>query len=144
MQPERTVDVTQCPKTPFKLGNQQIGADDIVSKTTKKMEPKMRFRPLHDRVLLERLEEDHRTPGGVIVPDTAKEKPVEARVIAVGPGAIGKGKNILPMSVKVGDRVVLGKWSGTEVKIDDKEYVILKEGEILGVIDEAQISSQAA
>lgn len=104
----------------------------------------MRFRPLHDRVLLERLEEDHRTPGGVIVPDTAKEKPVEARVIAVGPGAIGKGKNILPMSVKVGDRVVLGKWSGTEVKIDDKEYVILKEGEILGVIDEAQISSQAA
>ena len=104
----------------------------------------MKFRPLHDRVLLERLEEDDRTTGGVIIPDTAKEKPIEARVIAVGPGAIGKGNKILPMSVKIGDRVLLGKWSGAEVTIENKEYVILKEDEILGVIEESQISAKAA
>jgi chaperonin GroES len=104
----------------------------------------MRFRPLHDRVLVKRLEEQEQTPGGIIIPDIAKEKPTEARIITVGPGALGKAGKKLPMSVEVGDRVVLGKWSGTEVKIDDEELLILKEEDILGVIDEPNISARAA
>ena len=104
----------------------------------------MSFRPLHDRVLVKRLEEQEQTPGGIIIPDIAKEKPTEARVIAVGTGALGKAAKKLPMSVEVGDRVVLGKWSGTEVKIDDEEFLILKEEDILGVIDESNISARAA
>ncbi|MFA9476219.1 MAG: co-chaperone GroES [Filomicrobium sp.] len=104
----------------------------------------MRFRPLHDRVLVKRFEEQEQTSGGIIIPDIAKEKPTEARVIAVGPGALGKAAKKLPVSVEVGDRVLLGKWSGTEVKIDDEEFLILKEEDILGVINKSKKSARAA
>ena len=94
----------------------------------------MKFRPLHDRVLVESLESEEKTAGGIIIPDTAKEKPQEGKVVAVGPGAKSEDGKITPMDVKVGDQVLFGKWSGTEVKIDGKEYSIMKESDIMGVI----------
>ena len=94
----------------------------------------MKFRPLHDRVLVESLESEEKTAGGIIIPDTAKEKPQEGKVIAVGPGAKTEEGKIIPMDVKVGDRVLFGKWSGTEVKVDGKEYSIMKENDIMGVV----------
>jgi chaperonin GroES len=94
----------------------------------------MKFRPLHDRVLIESLESEEKTAGGIIIPDTAKEKPQEGKVIAVGPGNKTEDGKIIPMDVKVGDRVLFGKWSGTEVKIDGKEYSIMKENDIMGVV----------
>ena len=94
----------------------------------------MKFRPLHDRVLIESLESEEKTAGGMISPDTAKEKPQEGKVIAVGPGSKTEDGKIVPMDVKVGDRVLFGKWSGTEVKIDGKEYSIMKESDIMGVV----------
>ena len=94
----------------------------------------MKFRPLHDRVLVESLESEEKTAGGIIIPDTAKEKPQEGKVIAVGPGSKTEDGKIIPMDVKVGDRVLFGKWSGTEVKIDGKEYSIMKESDIMGVV----------
>jgi len=94
----------------------------------------MKFRPLHDRVLVESLESEEKTAGGIIIPDTAKEKPQEGKVIAVGPGAKSEDGKITPMDVKVGDQILFGKWSGTEVKIDGKEYAIMKESDIMGVI----------
>ena len=94
----------------------------------------MKFRPLHDRVLVESLESEEKTAGGIIIPDTAKEKPQEGKVIAVGPGAKTEEGKIIPMDVKVGDRVLFGKWSGTEVKVDGKEYSIMKESDIIGVV----------
>ena len=94
----------------------------------------MKFRPLHDRVLVESLESEEKTAGGIIIPDTAKEKPQEGKVIAVGPGAKTEDGKIIPMDVKVGDRVLFGKWSGTEVKINGKEYSIMKESDIMGVV----------
>ena len=93
----------------------------------------MKFRPLHDRVLIESLESEEKTAGGIIIPDTAKEKPQEGKVIAVGPGAKSEDGKTIPMDVKVGDRVLFGKWSGTEVKVDGKEYSIMKESDIMGV-----------
>tara|TARA_B100001121_G_scaffold302488_1_gene315149 strand:- start:705 stop:998 length:294 start_codon:yes stop_codon:yes gene_type:complete len=92
----------------------------------------MKFRPLHDRVLIKVLDSDEKTAGGIIIPDTAKEKPQEGEVVAVGPGSKEDGK-LVPMDVKVGDIVLFGKWSGTEVKIDGKEYSIMKETDIMGV-----------
>jgi chaperonin GroES len=94
----------------------------------------MKFRPLHDRVLIESLESEEKTAGGIIIPDTAKEKPQEGKVIAVGPGAKSEDGKTIPMDVKVGDRVLFGKWSGTEVKVDGKEYSIMKENDIMGVV----------
>ena len=94
----------------------------------------MKFRPLHHRVLIESLESEEKTAGGIIIPDTAKEKPQEGKVIAVGPGSKTEDGKIVPMDVKVGDRVLFGKWSGTEVKIDGKEYSIMKESDIMGVV----------
>lgn len=94
----------------------------------------MSFRPLHDRVLVKRLESDEKTKGGIIIPDTAKEKPQEGRVVAVGPGRRDETGRLQPLDVKVGDRVLFGKWSGTEVKIDGEELLIMKESDILGVI----------
>ena len=94
----------------------------------------MKFRPLHDRVLVESLESEEKTAGGIIIPDTAKEKPQEGKVVAVGPGARSEDGKITPMDVKVGDQILFGKWSGTEVKIDGKEYSIMKESDIMGVI----------
>ena len=94
----------------------------------------MAFRPLHDRVVLRRLEGEEKTKGGIIIPDTAKEKPQEGEVVAVGPGARDESGNLVPLDVKAGDRVLFGKWSGTEVKIDGQELLIMKESDILGVV----------
>ena len=94
----------------------------------------MNFRPLHDRVLVQPLDGEEKTAGGIIIPDTAKEKPSEGKVIAVGPGAKTEDGKILPMEVKVGDLVLFGKWSGTEVKIDGVEYSIIKESDIMGIM----------
>ena len=93
----------------------------------------MKFRPLHDRVLIEILDSEEKTSGGIIIPDTAKEKPQEGEVVAVGPGARTEDGKITPIDVKVGDIVLFGKWSGTEVKIDSKEYSIMKESDIMGI-----------
>ena len=93
----------------------------------------MKFRPLHDRVLIKVLDSEEKTSGGIIIPDTAKEKPQEGEVVAVGPGAINDVGKLTPMDVKVGDIVLFGKWSGTEVKIDGNEYSIMKESDIMGV-----------
>jgi chaperonin GroES len=95
----------------------------------------MKFRPLHDRVVVRRLEQEEKTAGGIIIPDTAKEKPQEGEVIAVGPGARGEDGKLHPLDVKDGDRVLFGKWSGTEVKIDGEELIIMKESDIMGVIE---------
>ena len=98
-------------------------------------EENMKFRPLHDRILVRRVESDERTKGGIIIPDTAQEKPMEGEVMAVGDGARGDDGKISPLDVKKGDRVLFGKWSGTEVKIDGQELVIMKESDVMGVIE---------
>ena len=95
----------------------------------------MKFRPLHDRVVLRRVEEDTKTAGGIIIPDTAKEKPMQGEIVAVGPGARDEQGKVVPLDVKAGDRVLFGKWSGTEVKIDGQDLLIMKESDILGVIE---------
>ena len=95
----------------------------------------MKFRPLHDRVLVRRLEEDERTTGGIIIPDTAKEKPMQGEVLAVGPGARGEDGKLNALDVKPGDRVLFGKWSGTEVKMEGEELLIMKESDIMGIIE---------
>ncbi len=94
----------------------------------------MGFRPLHDRVLVKRLDGEEKTKGGIIIPDTAKEKPMEGKVIAVGPGARGEDGKIVPLDVKKGDKILFGKWSGTEVKMDGEELIIMKESDIMGII----------
>jgi chaperonin GroES len=104
----------------------------------------MNFRPLHDRVLIRRIEEDEKTAGGIIIPDTAKEKPMQGEVLAVGPGARNEKGEIAPLDVKVGDRVLFGKWSGTEVKIDGEELLIMKESDIMGVLETKKASRKAA
>ena len=96
----------------------------------------MKFRPLHDRVLVKRLEEEQKTKGGIIIPDTAKEKPMQGEVLAVGPGVRDEKGELQALDVRVGDRVLFGKWSGTEVKIDGDELLIMKESDIMGVLDE--------
>ena len=103
----------------------------------------MKFRPLHDRVVVKRIEEDTRTAGGIIIPDTAKEKPMQGEIVAVGPGARDEAGKLVPLEVKAGDRVLFGKWSGTEVKIDGEELLIMKESDILGVL-EGRASVKAA
>jgi chaperonin GroES len=95
----------------------------------------MKFKPLHDRVVVERVESDTKTAGGIIIPDTAKEKPMEGKVISVGPGARDENGKVQPLDVKKGDRILFGKWSGTEVKLDGKELLIMKESDIMGIID---------
>ena len=95
----------------------------------------MTFRPLHDRVLVRRIEEDTKTAGGIIVPDTAKEKPMQGQVIAAGPGARDETGKLVPLEIRIGDRVLFGKWSGTEVKIDGEDLLIMKESDILGVLE---------
>ena len=98
---------------------------------------KTKFRPLHDRVVVRRIDAEAKTKGGIIIPDTAKEKPMEGEVVAAGPGARGDDGKIQPMDVKAGDRVLFGKWSGTEVKLDGEEMIIMKESDIMGVIEHA-------
>ncbi len=93
----------------------------------------MTFKPLHDRVLVRRIEQDTKTSGGIIIPDNAKEKPIEGEVIAVGPGARDESGKLVPLDVKAGDRIVFGKWSGTEIKIDSEDLVIMKESDIFGI-----------
>ena len=95
----------------------------------------MKFRPLHDRVVVEALEAEAKTAGGVILPDTAQEKPQEGKVISTGPGVRGEDGNISELDVKKGDRVLYGKWSGTEIKVDGKDYLIMKESDIMGIIE---------
>ena len=95
----------------------------------------MKFRPLHDRVVVRRVEQEAKTSGGIIIPDTAKEKPMEGEVIAVGPGARDEDGKLIPLDVKAGDRMLFGKWSGTEVKIDGEELLIMKESDVMGVIE---------
>jgi chaperonin GroES len=103
----------------------------------------MKFRPLHDRVVIKRTEEDTKTAGGIIIPDTVKEKPQQGEVIAVGPGARDEAGKIVPLDIKAGDRVLFGKWSGSEVKIDGQDLLIMKESDILGVL-EGKASVKAA
>ncbi len=104
----------------------------------------MKFRPLHDRVVIRRLEGEEKTKGGIIIPDTAKEKPQEGEVVAVGPGARDEGGKVIPIDLKAGDRVLFGKWSGTEVKIDAEELLIMKESDIMGVLESTQAHRKAA
>ena len=104
----------------------------------------MKFRPLHDRVVVRRIEGEEKTKGGIIIPDTAKEKPQEGEVIAVGPGARDESGKLIPLDVKAGDRMLFGKWSGTEVKIDGQEFLIMKESDIMGVIEGKAAGKKAA
>ena len=105
----------------------------------------MAFRPLHDRVVVKRLDSEEKTKGGIIIPDTAKEKPQEGEIVAVGPGARDEAGKLVPLDVKAGDRVLFGKWSGTEVKVDGQDLLIMKESDILGILDKpAAKKSKAA
>ena len=104
----------------------------------------MKFRPLHDRVVVRRIDAEQKTAGGIIIPDTAKEKPQEGEVVAVGPGARDDNGTLVELSVKAGDRILFGKWSGTEVKIDGEDLLIMKESDILGVIESQAELKQAA
>lgn len=104
----------------------------------------MHFRPLHERVLVRRIDAEERTAGGIIIPDTAKEKPQEGEVLAAGPGGRNEQGQLVPLDVKPGDRVLFGKWSGTEVKIDGKELLIMKESDLLGVVEKSSATKKAA
>ena len=104
----------------------------------------MKFRPLHDRVVVRRVEEDQKTAGGIIIPDTAAEKPQQGEVLAVGPGARDEAGSVQPLDVKAGHRVLFGKWSGTEVKIDGEELLIMKESDIMGIVENAGSVRKAA
>jgi chaperonin GroES len=104
----------------------------------------MKFRPLHDRVVVERVTAEEKTAGGIIIPDTAKEKPQQGKIIAVGPGGRDENGKLIPMDVKAGDHVLFGKWSGTEVKIDGHDYLIMKESDIMGVLDASAAKKKAA
>ena len=104
----------------------------------------MNFRPLHDRVLIRRVESEERTKGGILIPDTAKEKPQEGEVVAAGPGARGDDGKLQPMDVKAGDRVLFGKWSGTEVKLEGEELIIMKESDIMGILEQGAAAQKIA
>src|SRR5947209_5319764 len=103
----------------------------------------MNFRPLHDRVVVQRVDAEEKTKGGIIIPDTAKEKPQEGKIIAVGPGGRDESGKLTPLDVKAGDRVLFGKWSGTEIKLDGEDYLIMKESDIMGVLDQTAIRKAA-
>jgi chaperonin GroES len=99
------------------------------------MEEAMKFRPLHDRVVVKRVEAEEKTKGGIIIPDTAKEKPQEGEIIAVGPGGRDESGKLIPIDLKAGDRILFGKWSGTEIKIEGEELLIMKESDVMGVVE---------
>ena len=103
----------------------------------------MGFRPLHDRVVIRRVEAEEKTAGGIIIPDTAKEKPMEGEVVAVGPGARDESGKVQPLDVKVGDRVLFGKWSGTEIKLEGEDLIIMKESDIMGILDQTAVRKAA-
>ncbi|MEP9386768.1 co-chaperone GroES [Mesorhizobium sp. KR9-304] len=104
----------------------------------------MAFRPLHDRILVRRIEADEKTAGGIIIPDTAKEKPQQGEVIAIGPGARDESGKLVELDVKVGDRILFGKWSGTEIKLDSEDLLIMKESDVMGVIEAQAALKKAA
>jgi chaperonin GroES len=104
----------------------------------------MKFRPLHDRVVVERIDADAKSAGGIIIPDTAQEKPSQGEIVAIGPGGRDEAGKLIPIDLKKGDRVLFGKWSGTEVKIDSVDYLIMKESDIMGVIEEPVAKKKAA
>jgi chaperonin GroES len=104
----------------------------------------MKFRPLHDRIVVERIDAEAKSAGGIIIPDTAQEKPSQGEIVAVGPGGRDEAGKLIPIDLKTGDRVLFGKWSGTEVKIDGVDYLIMKESDIMGVIDEPVAKKKAA
>jgi len=104
----------------------------------------MKFRPLHDRVVVERIEADEKSSGGIIIPDTVKEKPSQGEITAVGPGGRDESGKLIPIDLKVGDRVLFGKWSGTEIKLDGVDYLIMKESDIMGVVDQPVVKKKAA
>jgi chaperonin GroES len=104
----------------------------------------MKFRPLHDRVLIRRVDQEAKTTGGIIIPDTAQEKPMEGEIIAVGPGARGEDGKVQPLDVKAGDRVLFGKWSGTEIKIEGEELMIMKESDIMGLVESGAAAAKTS
>jgi chaperonin GroES len=104
----------------------------------------MKFRPLHDRIVIKRIEAEAKSAGGIIIPDTVKEKPQQGEVVAVGPGGRDESGKLVPIDLKAGDRVLFGKWSGTEVKIDGEDYLIMKESDVMGVLVEAEARRKAA
>jgi chaperonin GroES len=104
----------------------------------------MKFRPLHDRIVIKRIEAEAKSAGGIIIPDTVKEKPQQGEVVAVGPGGRDESGKLIPIDVKAGDRVLFGKWSGTEVRIDDDDYLIMKESDIMGVLVDSTARKKAA
>ena len=104
----------------------------------------MKFRPLHDRIMIDRIEAEAQSAGGIIIPDTVKEKPSQGEVVAVGPGGRDESGKLIPIDIKAGDRVLFGKWSGTEVRIDDQDYLIMKESDVMGVLVEAEARRKAA
>jgi len=109
-----------------------------------KEEKPMKFRPLHDRVVVRRIDAEEKTKGGIIIPDTAKEKPQEGEVIGVGPGGRDESGKLTPLDLKVGDRILFGKWSGTEIKLDGEELLIMKESDVMGVVQNSPAPSRAA
>src|SRR5215203_2136793 len=117
---------------------------EYVSHQSKHWSTLMKFRPLHDRVVVERIDAEAKSAGGIIIPDTAQEKPSQGKVVAVGPGGRDEAGKLIPIDIKVGDRVLFGKWSGTEVKIDGKELLIMKESDIMGIVEETVAQKQAA
>jgi chaperonin GroES len=104
----------------------------------------MRFRPLHDRVVIRRVEHEGKTTGGIIIPDTAQEKPMEGEIVAVGPGARNETGKVVPLGVKAGDRILFGKWSGTEIKLDGEDLLIMSESDVMGVVDTASLARKKA
>jgi chaperonin GroES len=109
-----------------------------------RMEDPMKFRPLHDRVVVKRIDAEAKSAGGIIIPDTAQEKPSQGEVVAVGPGGRDEAGKLIPIDIKVGDRVLFGKWSGTEVKIDGQDLLIMKESDIMGIVEETLARKKAA
>jgi chaperonin GroES len=122
----------------------RISPAGLYDNSVLQMEGCMRFRPLHDRVVVKRIDAEEKTAGGIIVPDTAKEKPQQGEVIAVGPGGRDEAGKLVPIDLRVGDHVLFGKWSGTEVKLEGVEYLIMKESDIMGVLDEGAAKKKAA
>ena len=123
---------------------QQAGAEELVRNQFVLEENDMTFRPLHDRILVRRIEAEQKTAGGIIIPDTAKEKPSEGEVIAVGPGVRDEDGKHIPLDVKVGDRILFGKWSGTEIKLNGEDLLIMKESDVMGIIEVNAAEKKAA
>jgi chaperonin GroES len=122
----------------------QFESNDRILPNRKHWRSLMKFRPLHDRVVVERIEADEKSSGGIIIPDTVKEKPSQGEITAVGPGGRDESGKLIPIDLKVGDRVLFGKWSGTEIKLDGVDYLIMKESDIMGVVEQPVAKKKAA